>query len=134
MREGGLRRNVMLCGRGLRTSHMHRPFTTYISWCKDSANRTKNQILFEFFEMQPIFDEVKVKNFLPIYQLFPQLFFKTASSMTGVPTKFLLKYLQHPEIIFIFANEKQTRYDETTIHNIFAHHSYEHSRNKGIRL
>ena len=29
MRVGGLRRYVMLCGRGLRTTHMHRPITTY---------------------------------------------------------------------------------------------------------
>lgn len=30
MRVGGLRFCVMLCGRGLRTSHMHRPITTYL--------------------------------------------------------------------------------------------------------
>ena len=29
MREGGLRQSVMLCGRGLRTAHTHRPITTY---------------------------------------------------------------------------------------------------------
>ena len=28
-RDGGLRMHMMLCGRGLRTSHKHRPITTY---------------------------------------------------------------------------------------------------------
>ena len=30
MREGGLHFRVMLCGRGLRTPHTHRPFTTFL--------------------------------------------------------------------------------------------------------
>ena len=29
MREGGLHFRVMLCGRGLRTTHIHRPFTAF---------------------------------------------------------------------------------------------------------
>ena len=34
MREGGLHQSVMLCGRGLRTTHMHRPITTYFPGAK----------------------------------------------------------------------------------------------------
>lgn len=31
MREGGLHFRVMLCGRGLRTTHIHRPITTFLA-------------------------------------------------------------------------------------------------------
>lgn len=36
MRGGGLRFRVMLCGRGLRTTHIHRPLTTYFLGAKIS--------------------------------------------------------------------------------------------------
>ena len=31
MRDGGLHFCVMLCGRGLRTTHIHRPITTFLT-------------------------------------------------------------------------------------------------------
>lgn len=31
MRDGGLHFRVMLCGRGLRTAHIHRPITTFLT-------------------------------------------------------------------------------------------------------
>ena len=31
MRDGGLHFRVMLCGRGLRTTHTHRPITTFLT-------------------------------------------------------------------------------------------------------
>ena len=34
MRGGGLHYRVMLCGRGLRTTHTHRPLTTYFLGAK----------------------------------------------------------------------------------------------------
>ena len=34
MRGGGLRLHVMLCWRGLRTTHIHRPLTTYFLGAK----------------------------------------------------------------------------------------------------
>ena len=37
MRGGGLRFRVMLCGRGLRTTHIHRPLTTYFLGAKISS-------------------------------------------------------------------------------------------------
>lgn len=49
MREGGLCQSVMLCGRGLRTAHMHRPITTYFLAAKivlifETCKKTKENL------------------------------------------------------------------------------------------
>lgn len=55
MREGGLRRSVMLCGRGLRTTHMHRPITTYFLGAKIRSISISSKYFGTFFIFSPLF-------------------------------------------------------------------------------
>ena len=55
MREGGLRRNVMLCGRGLRTTHMHRPITTYFLGAKLRSISISSKYFGTFFIFSLLF-------------------------------------------------------------------------------
>ena len=50
MREGGLRQSVMLCGRGLRATHMHRPITTYFLGAKLGIISLRSKFLDEYFQ------------------------------------------------------------------------------------
>ncbi len=54
MREGGLRSlSVMLCGRGLRTTHIHRPHTTYFQLQKYELFLKRQLFLSVFFQSSP---------------------------------------------------------------------------------
>ena len=66
MREGGLRYSVMLCGRGLRTTHMHRPITTYFLGAKIRSIFESSKYFGTFF--------VARRFFLLSSSLFPNLF------------------------------------------------------------
>ena len=45
MRGGGLHFHVTLCGRGLRTTHIHRPLTTYFLGAKISIISSTSKLL-----------------------------------------------------------------------------------------
>ena len=48
MRGGGLHFRVMLCWRGLRTAHIHRPLTTYFLGAKISLFSEPTKLFFPF--------------------------------------------------------------------------------------
>ena len=51
MRGGGLHFHVMLCGRGLRTTHIHRPLTTYFLGVKISLFLLSSKLLGSFLQI-----------------------------------------------------------------------------------
>ena len=50
MRGGGLHFRVMLCWRGLRTTHTHRPLTTYFLSAKIDISPVTAKYFFDFLQ------------------------------------------------------------------------------------